>query len=240
MTKRLPEDTGTSPGDATSARSSVGSFIPALRFRLLTPAYDATVRLTTRESAVKRALLESANLDDASRLLDVGCGTGTFAISAKRRFPMLDVVGIDPDPAVLTRARKKARLAGVHVTFVNGFATELPARDGAFDRVTSSLVFHHLTSDQKQRAAGEINRTLSDRGEFHLADWVQPANLIMRMLFLSVQLLDGTETTRDHAAGRLLDLLSLGGLVDVVQHRRFATPAGTVGLVSARPAIAKG
>lgn len=240
MTKRTLEDTGTLPGDVTSARSPVGSFVPALRFRLLTPAYDAIVRLTTRESAVKRALLESANLDHASRLLDVGCGTGTFAISAKRRFPMLDVVGIDPDPVVLTRARKKARLAGVQVTFVNGSATDLPTRDGAFDRVTSSLVFHHLTSDQKQRAAGEINRTLSDRGEFHLADWVQPANLIMRMLFLSVQLLDGTETTRDHAAGRLLDLLSSGGLVGVVQHRRFATPAGTVGLVSARPAIAKG
>ena len=216
-----------------------GPFIPALRFRLLTPAYDATVRLTTRESVVKRALLAAANLDRATRLLDVGCGTGTFTIEAKRRYPKLDVFGIDPDPAVLTRARRKARLAGVHVIFLNGSATEIPARDGAFDRVTSSLVFHHLTSDQKHHAALEINRVLSDRGEFHLADWVQPANLLMRVLFLSVQLLDGTETTHDHAAGRLLELLSSGGLVDVVQHRRFATPAGTVGLISARPATAK-
>lgn len=216
-----------------------GSFIPALRFRVLTPAYDATVRLTTREGVVKRALLAAANLDRATRLLDVGCGTGTFTIEAKRRYPKLDVFGIDPDPAVLTRARKKAHLAGVHVTFLNGSATEIPARDGAFDRVTSSLVFHHLTSDQKHRAAIEINRVLSDRGEFHLADWVQPANLLMRVLFLSVQLLDGTETTKDHAAGRLLELLSSGGLGDVVQHRRFATPAGTVGLISARSATAK-
>ena len=171
-----------------------GSFIPALRFRVLTPAYDATVRLTTREGVVKRALLAAANLDRATRLLDVGCGTGTFTVEAKRRYPMLEVSGIDPDPAVLTRARKKARLAGVHVTFLNGSATEIPARDGAFDRVTSPLVFHHLTSDQKHRAAIEINR--------------------------------------------LLELLSSGGLIDVIQHRRFATPAGTVGLISARPATA--
>ena len=211
------------------------TFIPALRFRLLTPAYDATVRLTTRESVVKRALLAAASLDRATRLLDVGCGTGTFTIEAKRRYPTLDVFGIDPDPAVITRARRKARLAGVHVIFLNGSATEIPARDGAFDRVTSSLVFHHLTSDQKQQAALEINRVLSAGGEFHLADWVQPANLLMRVLFLSVQLLDGTDTTHDHAAGRLPELLSSGGLVDVVQHRRFATPAGTVGLISARP-----
>lgn len=230
----------TKPITEVADTSSARSFIPALRFRLLTPAYDAIVRLTTRESAVKRALLEAANLDQATRLLDIGCGTGTFAIAAKRRYPKLEVFGIDPDPVVLTRARKKARLMGVHVTFLNGSATEIPARNVAFDRVTSSLVFHHLTSYQKHHAALEINRVLSDRGEFHLADWVQPANLLMRVLFLSVQFLDGAETTRDHAAGRLLEQVRSGGLVDVVQHRRFATPAGTVGLISARPRSAKG
>ena len=65
------------------------SFIPALRFEALTPAYDAIVRLTTRERVVKRALLDAARLGAAVRLLDVGCGTGTFAIAAKRRYPHL-------------------------------------------------------------------------------------------------------------------------------------------------------
>ena len=76
---------------------------------------------------------------------------------------------------------------------------------------------------------------LSD-GELHVADWVQAANPVMRMLFWSVQLLDGVETTRDHAHGRLGELLTSGGLTEVVLHRRFATPAGSLGLLSARPA----
>jgi SAM-dependent methyltransferase len=229
------EDTSDAP--ASNHRAPV-SIIPALRFRVLTPAYDTVVRWTTRERAVKRALLEASHLDSAQRLMDVGCGTGTFAIAAKRRYPQLDVVGVDPDPTVLRRAREKAHRARVDVTFLDGTATALPAPDHSFDRVTSSLVFHHLTSDEKRCAAGEIARTLSPDGEFNIADWVRPANPLMRVLFWSVRLLDGLDTTRDHATGRLLGLLESGGLLDVTQHRTFATPAGTVGLISAHPARA--
>ena len=232
----MEEDRSISP--ATSNGGAPASFVPALRFRLLTPAYDTVVRWTTRERTVKQALLAAAHLDGAQRLLDVGCGTGTFAIAAKRRYPRVDVVGVDPDPTILGRAREKARRAGVDVTFLAGSATALPAPDHAFDRVTSSLVFHHLTSDQKRRAAVEIARVLSPGGEFHIADWVRPANVVMRVLFWSVRLLDGFDTTRDHVAGRLLELLASGGLVDVAQHRSFATAAGTLGLISARPADA--
>jgi SAM-dependent methyltransferase len=225
-----------SAGDPVTLNSTAGrSFIPVLRFGVLTPAYDTVVRWTTRERTVKRALLEGANLDHAKRLLDVGCGTGTFAVAAKCRHRHLDVVGVDPDPVVLTRAREKARREGVDVTFLEGSATHLPAPDDAFDRVTSSLVFHHLTSDQKRRAAGEVARVLSAGGEFHMADWVQPANVLTRALFLSVQLLDGFETTRDHAQGLLIERLTSGGLAEVVQRRSFVTPAGSIGLLSARP-----
>src|SRR3546814_733464 len=78
----------TSSTDAPTGRGTQDpSFIPALRFEALTPAYDAIVRLTTRERVVKRALLDAARLGPAVRLLDVGCGTGTFAIPAQRRHP---------------------------------------------------------------------------------------------------------------------------------------------------------
>lgn len=220
--------------------SSDPSFIPALRFAALTPAYDAIVRLTTRERVVKRALLDAARLGPAVRLLDVGCGTGTFAIAAKRRHPHLEVVGIDPDPSVLRRARDKARRERVDVTFVVGSAMRLPFPDSAFDRMTSSLMFHHLDTAQKRTAGAEARRVLAAEGELHVADWVQAANPLMRALFWSVQLLDGVETTRDHAQGRLAELLTSSGLAEVVIHRRFATPAGSLGLLSARPAPPSG
>lgn len=226
---------GSSAGKGRAAESN---FVPALRLHTLTPAYDAVVRVTTREAAVKQALLQSAHLGSASRLLDVGSGTGTFAILAKCQYPHLEVVGIDPDPSVLRRARAKADRAKAEITFLEGSALDLPFPDAAFDRVTSSLMFHHLTAQEKRRAIGEVSRVLTTGGEFHLADWVRPPGAIRRAVFWSVRLLDGLETTREHANGGLTDLLRLGGLDDVIQHSAIDAPVGTVGLISARPAPA--
>src|SRR3546814_6376154 len=104
----------TSSTDVPTGRGTQDpSFIPALRFEALTPAYDAKVRLTTRERVVKRALLDAARLGPAVRLLNVGCGTGICAISARRRHPHLEVVVIDHAPSVLTRAR--AKIGRAHV-----------------------------------------------------------------------------------------------------------------------------
>lgn len=222
----------TLPDDAPRARDR--AFIPALRFDVLTPAFDTIVRISARERAVKRALINSADLASASTVLDVGCGTGTLVIETKRRFPHLAATGIDPDPKILSRAEDKARRAGVDVGFMVGSATELPLPDGSFDRVFSTLVFHHLTTANKCAAAAEIARVLAPGGELHLADWVQPSSLLMRLLFGAVQLLDGCETTQDHLEGRLLGLLAREELTAMRQHRTFSTPAGTVGLISAR------
>jgi SAM-dependent methyltransferase len=106
--------------------------------------------------------------------------------------------------------------------------------DAAFDRVTSSLMFHHLTPAQIVEAASEVDRLLVQDGEFHLADWVRPSNVAMNASFWAVRVLDGRETTADHVRGRLVERLEAGGLVSVRQHRTYATPVGTVGLVSAR------
>jgi ubiquinone/menaquinone biosynthesis C-methylase UbiE len=216
-------------------RSSRPGYLPALRFAALTPMYDSVVRWLTRERAVKAALLEAADLGRVGRMIDLGCGTGTFVIAVKRRYPGIDVVGLDPDTSVLERAAAKARRAGVDVAFVCGSATAVPMPDATFDRATSSLMFHHLPAAQKEKAAGEVDRLLVRDGEFHLADWVQPTNVLMHALFWTVRAFDGRETTADHAHGRLVQRLQRGGLVDVRQHRTFETPVGTVGLVSARP-----
>jgi ubiquinone/menaquinone biosynthesis C-methylase UbiE len=209
-------------------------YLPALRFAALTPFYDSVVGWSTRERVVKASLLHAADLAGAGRMIDLGCGTGTFAIAVKRCYPAVDVVGLDPDESMLDRAAVKARRAGADVTFVCGSATAVPMADATFDRVTSSLMFHHLTPAQKVQAASEVDRLLVAEGEFHLADWVQPTNAVMKGLFWTVRALDGRETTADHVHGRLVQRLQAGGLVDVREGRKIATPVGTVGLLSAR------
>ena len=43
--------------------------------------------------------------------------------------------------------------------------------DGTFQRVISSLFFHHLTWPDKEHAARETFRVLAPGGELHVADW---------------------------------------------------------------------
>jgi ubiquinone/menaquinone biosynthesis C-methylase UbiE len=62
-------------------------FIPALRFNWLTGRFNPVSRLTTREGASKRKVLERAALGQGERVLDLACGTGTLALAAARSVP---------------------------------------------------------------------------------------------------------------------------------------------------------
>lgn len=214
--------------------SQHGRFVPALGHDWLTSLYDPVLRLTTRERTFKLRLLASARLDDAQSMLDLGCGTGTFAVMAKRAHPRVDVVGLDIDPQILGIARAKAATEAVDVHFLEGSAERLPFSDGTFDRVTSSLFFHHLSMAMKARTASEALRVLSPGGELHVADWGVPANLVMRALFVPVQLLDGFENTNDNVRGELLPVFDVAGFESVEKLGQLSTVFGTLAWYSAR------
>lgn len=208
-------------------------YLPALRFDLLTPIYDPLVALTTRERRFKSELLRLADLQQGHRVLDVGCGTGTLAIRAAQQRPGIDMVGIDGDPAVLTRAHHKAADARLRVGFEQAYSTDLPFPDHSFDRVLSSLFFHHLPTDQKQRTLAEIARVLTPGGRLHVADWGKPTNVAMRLLAWPLQLLDGVEYTADNIAGRLPDFMRTAGLTNIAVQATFSTAFGTMALYRA-------
>jgi ubiquinone/menaquinone biosynthesis C-methylase UbiE len=124
---------------------------------------------------VRRTLLEQAALSSHTRVLDVGCGTGSLAVLIKQRHPAVDVVALDPDASAIARGQRKARRAGILVHFDRGFADALPYPDASFDRVFSSVMFHHLERDETSRALREIRRVLKRGGRFHLVDFVASA-----------------------------------------------------------------
>jgi ubiquinone/menaquinone biosynthesis C-methylase UbiE len=91
-------------------------------------------------------------------------------------------------------------------------AFELPYPDASFDRVISSLLFHHLTRENKERTLREVFRVLRPGEELHVADWGKAQNWPMRVAFLLVQMLDGFETTADNVNGLLPELFAWPGL----------------------------
>lgn len=208
-------------------------YIPALAYRPLTVIYDPAVRITTRESTFKAALLRQAGLQPGDQVLDLGCGTATLTIAAKQLQPEAVLTGLDGDPAILLRARNKAARAGVNIHFDEALSHRMPYADASFDAVLSSLFFHHLGRDSKIATLREIRRVLKPQGSLHIADWGKAANPLMRALFYGIQMLDGFPTTADNVAGRLPDFMRECGFREVEETCRFATMFGTLSLYRA-------
>ena len=209
-------------------------YVPALRFRQLTRFYDPVLRAALKEDRFKHLLVEHARLKPGFRVLDVGCGTGTLTIMLKEACPSATIVGIDGDSEVLAIARRKADQADYKIELHEGLAYEPPPhpsfQPGSFDRIVSSLVFHHLTTDHKQRTLQQLRTLLKPGGELHIADWGKPQNALMRMAFLGVQCLDGFATTSDNVQGRLPDLIREAGFIEIEETHREMTLFGTLSL----------
>ncbi len=144
-------------------------FLPAMGKRWLLPLYDPFTRFAG-VAAVHGALLARAEVGPGNRVLDIGCGTGSLLVTLGRKEPDAVLTGLDPDPAALGRARRKAARAGVQVSLDRGFADELPYPDASLDRVLSSMMLHHLDPADRARALAEAHRVLRPGGRFVLID----------------------------------------------------------------------
>ncbi len=209
-------------------------YLPALRFPALTRIYDPVVALTTREGRFKELLVEQVAPAPGQRILDLGCGTGTLAIQVKLREPGAEMVGLDADPEMLGRAGEKAERAGVELILTEGFSNELPFEDAGFDRVLSTLFFHHLDPEPKRQTAREIARVLRKGGELHVADWGRPSDPVMRAAFLGIRALDGFSNTADNYRGALPAIFEAAGLEEASETDRLRTALGTLALYRAR------
>src|ERR1044072_5570314 len=146
-------------------------FLPAAGRDVFLPLYDPIVSLMGFDAA-RRELISLANIEPDHRVLDIGCGTGTLLVKLKRQYGAAQVVGLDPDPKALRRARIKAARAAVSVQFDQGLANELPYKRESFDRVFSSFMFHHLDNPERENMLKEVLRVLKPGGSFHFVDFI--------------------------------------------------------------------
>ncbi len=208
-------------------------YVPAAGVRGMTRFYDAAVALTMREQLFRGRLVEQVldGLPAGGTIADVGAGTGTLAIALIRAAPGAELVAIDGDPEALEIAAGKEGAAAVE--WKRGLAGELPLADGSCDRVTMSLLLHHLDAAGKRAALAEAHRVLRGGGRLHIADWGRPQDPLMRAGLFTLALIDGFDGIRDHAAGRLPGFVEGAGFARVERHDRLRTAWGSLELLSA-------
>ena len=140
--------------------------------------YDLLAWMLTlgRERAFRERLTDLAELRPGAAVLDVGCGTGTLAISAKQRVGASGtVIGIDASPEMIERAKQKAVARGVEVQFQTAIVEALPFPDASFDVVFNTLMLHHLPRTVREQCAREMRRVLVPGGRIVAVDFAVTA-----------------------------------------------------------------
>lgn len=211
---------------------STREFTPAAGRLAGVGSYDLLIRLFTREQTWRPRLLSRIAPRAGERILEVGCGTGTFAIALKSMQAGASVVALDPDAKVLEIARAKADVATARVEFRQGFLDEAGLPPGSFDTVYCSLVLHQVPPSVKADLVAGMIALLKPGGRLHIADYAKQEGL-MRLLFrLTVQLTDGIADTQPNADGCLEGLLRDSRLELAQSDAFFKTPSGRIALFS--------
>jgi ubiquinone/menaquinone biosynthesis C-methylase UbiE len=147
--------------------------------------YDLLVKgiLWGKEEQLRASIVVLAQLQPGEKVLDVGCGTGSLAITAKGKAgASVEIYGRDAAPEMIDRARQKAAKAGVAIDFQAGVVEALDFPEDTFDVVLSSFMVHHLPGGLKAKAFAEIYRVLKPGGRLLVVDFEPPQNRLLLML----------------------------------------------------------
>jgi ubiquinone/menaquinone biosynthesis C-methylase UbiE len=137
-------------------------------------AYDGQHQKFRDYKAAAREAVQALGIGKEHTVIDLGCGTGGFAIHAAELCE--HVHAVDVSPAMLAVAQEKAQNAGVgNISFHRGGWMSYRHGTDLADAVVSTAVLHHLPDFWKLRGLKNAHDMLKPGGRLRLFDVVFPS-----------------------------------------------------------------
>ena len=169
-------------------------------------SYDSYMRMMTLGTERRLRDLEAglAQLKPGDQVLEVGCGTGTLTLAAKRQ--------VGPTGQ-----------AGVDISFQVDGIDDIPFPAAKFDAVLCSFMIFHMSDGVRQRGIQEIRRVLKPGGRLVVVDMALPEGGVSRAI--AKTLFGGM---MQHELSELVPLMQESGFVNVqvapLNYRVFFLP----------------
>jgi ubiquinone/menaquinone biosynthesis C-methylase UbiE len=180
--------------------------------RFARTAERVAARQDARAAALAEAVREFVQPSGDERSLDVGTGAGALALALA---PVVrEVVGLDPVPELLERARARSL---PNTEFVEGDGTALPFPDGAFDLAGTHRTLHHVA--QPERVVAELARVTRRGGRVLVVDQLAPDDPAAAAVLHEFETVRDPSHTQLLTDGELRDLFAANGL-SLLRERR--------------------
>ena len=150
------------------------------------------------EYATNRFGVEALELAADSRIVDIGCGTGSALRHAAKQVTNGTLIGIDPVPRMVEIAQEQtvSHPAAERIKFIEGSAESLPIDDASADFVFAFDSFDHW-QDQSQ-GLKEARRVLDSDGRLVVVkDGELPNGTEARQAFVEVLVSEGFRVIRE-------------------------------------------
>jgi SAM-dependent methyltransferase len=207
-----------------------------IRYWIAKLIYNGFFVILVRDGSWQEGAFESLAPKEGDRILYLGAGISTTAISLALRFPEATFTGLEPSPKAADKVRSKIVRKGVPnlSVVVAPLHAALPFEPGSFDKVVCMLGFHDFQPAEKLGVVKEVARIVRRGGTFHVSDFDKPENPGEGGILEFVRRISGEDAVASHVDGSWPQFLSKGGFAGVRRQSSHSIGIGRISVAKAR------